>query len=230
MIEISVKTRRRIVESLAIKTNKGQERKWGGEGVQAHGHTWSVPSGSSFLGFHGARGDHLQYLGVIFAEQSGLTGIREGTSNSSPYTGAAAPGINIARSWSLAVKVGLHSTNPVLRACAQLVAFNTTSAAESPASEEILTVLRTVLKYVGNLLDNPQDKRMSQIRLANGFFDRKIGKISGGGGVMQSIGFELTDEGGRMFYVFRKQGVRGGLDRVRYARRALENFLAHFEP
>eukprot|EP00752_Nemacystus_decipiens_P003103 g2874.t1 len=223
--EISVKAGA-LVDSLRIKTSKGQEKKWGGDGGHLQ-QTWRVPAGSSFLGFHGGVGGHLHSLGVTLAETRGDT-----------KTGGS--GRNLLEP---VVKTKLYSTDRVKRACAQFLAFNSTTATgggeggagppgnnPAPAPEEVVTALETMRKYADNLLASPLDPKVSRIRLGNGFFDRKIGRLPGGGGVVRAMGFELADEGGRMHYVFRREGAGGGLQGLRRARQTLVDFVGTLKP
>ena len=132
---------------------------------------------------------------------------------------------------SSVVKTGLYNGDPVSRACAQLLVFNNAPAAGGgdvqgkdgdssviapnkpkvvPGTvKEVVIALETIVKYVDNILASPLDPKFFRIRVANGFFDRKIGGLPGGGGVMRAVGFELADEGGRMHYLFRRDGIRG---------------------
>ncbi|CAN0149633.1 unnamed protein product, partial [Ectocarpus sp. 13 AM-2016] len=214
LTEISVKAGA-IVDSLRVRTNKGREKTWGGAGGHLQ-RTWHVPTGSSFLGFHGGVGGHVHSLGVTLAERGGQA------AGASGETSLALDPV---------VKTNLYAADRVARACAQLLAFNApppgggkagrSSGASSPARrtppppppalEEVVTALETMRKYADNLLASPLDPKVSRIRLANGFFDRKIGRLAGGGGVVRAMGFGLADEGGRMHYVFRRQGAGGGL-------------------
>lgn len=92
---------------------------------------------------------------------------------------------------------------------------------------DIVTALETALKYADNLLKAPLDPRVSRIRLGNGFFDRKIGKLPGGGGLLRAMGFHLmADDERRLQYVFRRSGRAGGLEGLRRARVALAELLA----
>lgn len=128
------------------------------------------------------------------------------------------------------IKAGLYNTDPVFRAFAQLVYFNSmSSSGDCVAREDILNTLRTAVKYAGNLLASPLDEKFSRIRLANRVYDRKIGRFPGGGGVIRAMGFELTDVNGRMHYVFRRQGGKGSLNNLQRAHRTLEKFLSHME-
>ena len=218
------------MDSLRIRTSKGQEKKWGGDGGHRQ-QTWRVPTGSSFLGFHGGVGGHLHSLGVTLAEKGGetKTGGEAGSSS----------GRNLLTS---IVKANLYTADRVKRACAQFLAFNATPAAgdgeddagppgsPSPASEEVVAALETMRKYADNLLASPLDPKVSRIRLGNGFFDRKIGRLPGGGGVVRAMGFELADEGGRMHYVFRREGAGGGLQGLRRARQTLIDFVVGLKP
>lgn len=240
--EISVKAGS-IVDSLRIQTSKGQDKKWGGDGGHRQ-QTWRVPAGSSFLGFHGGVGGHLHSLGVTLAERGGET---DGQPRSS----------SVKNLLTSVVKANLYTADRVKRACAQFLAFNTmppvgggggegdagpnaagSSAAVAssaprdapPASEEVVAALETMRKYADNLLASPLDPKVSRIRLGNGFFDRKIGKLPGGGGVVRAMGFELADEGGRMHYVFRREGASGGLQGLRRARQTLIDFVVALKP
>ncbi|CAM9281638.1 unnamed protein product [Ectocarpus sp. 8 AP-2014] len=229
LTEISVKAGA-IVDSLRVRTNKGREKTWGGAGGHLQ-RTWHVPTGSSFLGFHGGVGGHVHSLGVTLAERGGQAAGASGESSL-----ALDP----------VVKTNLYAADRVARACAQFLAFNApppgggkagrSAAASSPAPrtppppapalEEVVTALETMRKYADNLLASPLDPKVSRIRLANGFFDRKIGRLAGGGGVVRAMGFGLADEGGRMHYVFRRQGAGGGLGGLRRARQTLIDLAA----
>lgn len=217
MTEISVKAGA-LVDSLRIQTSKGQEKKWGGDGG-AKQQTWRVPTGSSFLGFHGGVGGHLHSLGVTLAETGGETGGKSGSTSGDNFLTSG-------------VKVNLYAADRVKRACAQFLAFNITSppGTPTPVPEEVVTALETMRKYADNLLASPLDPKVSRIRLGNGFFDKKIGKLPGGGGVIRAMGFELADEGGRMHYVFRRDGAGGGLQGLRRARQTLMDFVAALKP
>lgn len=228
--EVSVKAGC-VVDSLSIQTSKRQEKKWGGDGGDRQ-QTWRVPAGSSFLGFHGGVGGHLHSLGVTLAVRGGEIDRQAGSSR----------GKNVL---TPVVKANLYTADRVKRACAQFLAFNAARVAGGgegdtavgspgnptpPAPEEVVTALETMLKYAGNLLGSPLDPKMSRIRLGNGFFDRKIGRLPGGGGVVRAMGFELADEGGRMHYVFRREGAGGGLEGLRRARQTLIDFVAALKP
>eukprot|EP00903_Cladosiphon_okamuranus_P017573 g16186.t1 len=229
--EISVKAGS-LVDSLRIQTSKGQEKKWGGDGGDRQ-QTWRVPAGSSFVGFHGGVGGHLHNLGVTLAERGGEL---DGQAGSSSGRNVLTP----------LVKANLYTVDRVKRACAQFLAFNNAPVAvgggegdtavgspgnpNPPALEEVATALTTMLRYADNLLASPLDPKMSRIRLGNGFFDRKIGRLPGGGGVVRAMGFELADEGGRMHYVFRREGAGGGLEGLRRARQNLIDFVAALKP
>lgn len=241
LTEISVKAGS-IVDSLHVRTNKGQEKKWGGDGGHLQ-QTWHIPTGSLFLGFHGGVGGHLHSLGVTLAEKGGETDAQARSSG----------GENLLTS---VVKTNLYTADRVMRACGQFLAFNTTaatggegddtagpdgagsSAVASSAPEnaplvapaEVVTALETMRKYADNLLASPLDPKVSRIRLANGFFDRKIGRLPGGGRVIRAMGFELADEGGRMHYVFRRKGAGGGLEELRRARQTLIDLVAGLKP
>lgn len=212
LTEISVKAGA-LVDSVLVRTSKGQEKKWGGNGGNFH-ETWRIPSGSSFLGFHGGWGGHIHCLGVTLAEQGGKAQGLSSTGTTSTFL-------------SPIVKATLYSANPVTRACAQLLAFNVSSKqkAEQAVSEEVITALETMRKYADNLLASPLDPKVSRVRLGNGFFDRKIGRLPGGGGVIRAMGFELADEDGRMHYVFRRGEAGGGLPRLRIARQTLNDLV-----
>lgn len=219
--EISVKAGS-IVDSLRVQTSKGQEKKWGGDGGHRQ-QTWRMPAGSSFLGFHGGVGGHLHSLGVTLAEKEGPTAGQAGSSGGGGGEKILTP----------VVKANLYTADRVKRACAQFLAFNNTTSAPGsppPASEEVVTALETMRKYADNLLASPLDPKVSRIRLANGFFDRKIGKLPGGGGVVRAMGFELADEGGRMHYVFRREGPGGGLQGLRRARQTLMEIVVALKP
>lgn len=230
MTEVSVKVGS-LVDSLHVRTSKGQEKKWGGGGGELK-QTWRVSSGDSFVGFHGGLGGHMHSLGVILAAEGGRAPGRPlSEEHDSPFS-------------SSPVMAALYSKDPVSRACAQLLAFNATSrekrggeGCSSPsalsqpkstplASDEVITALETARKYADNLLASPLNPRVSQIRLANGYFDRKIGRIPGGSGVIRAMGFEVTDEEGQMHFVFRRQGPGGGLAGIKRARQVLTDFLA----
>lgn len=220
MTEVSIKTGERIVESLKIKTNKGRENKWGSDLGVAQEHTWSIPSGKTFLGFHGGRSHHLQNLGVILVEQGGATEVEENSTKSCSEGSSLSP----------ILKAGLYNTDPVLRAFSQLMSFNSMSSSDDcVAREDILNALRTALKYAGNLLASPLNEKFSRIRLANRFYDRNIGKFPGGGGVIRAMGFELTDVNGRMHYVFRRHRGNGNLNDLQRAHRTLVKILSHME-
>lgn len=226
--EISVKAGS-LVDSLRIKTSKGQDKKWGGDGGD-HEQTWRLPTGSSFLGFHGGVGGHLHSLGVTLAERGG-----------DETTGGLAGSSSGKKLLTSVVKANLYTADRVKRACAKFLAFNATAGGgedgtgppgnQPPlASEEVVTALETMRKYADNLLASPLDPKVSRIRLGNGFFDRKIGRLPGGGGVVRAMGFELADEGGRMHYVFRREGAGGGLQGLRRARQTLIDVVAALKP
>lgn len=222
-----------IVDSLHVRTSKGREKKWGGDGGELQ-QTWRVPVGSSFLGFHGGVGGHIHCLGVNLEEQGDQT---EGSADTNVR----------ATAWPFlpeAVAANLYSADPVARACAQFLAFNATPATTGKGSDggssvtgsleadvtplfaaEVVTALETARKYADNLLGSPLDPRFSRIRLANGFFDRKLGRLPGGGGIIRAMGFELTDQEGRMHYVFRRHGEGGGLEGLRRARQRLNELV-----
>lgn len=237
--DISVRTGA-IVDSLCIRTSKDREHKWGGDGgdrVQ----TWRVSAGGSFLGFHGGIGGHIHSLGVNIDGRSDQNGEISNT--------VVSP-----TDWSFLPKVAttsLYSADPVARACAQFLAFNYATPAttekgspdgdnsvagssearvESPFSAEMVTALETARKYADNLLGSPLDPRFSRIRLANGFFARKLGGLPGGGGIIRAMGFELTDEEGRMHYVWRRNGAGGGLEGLRGARQTLNELVTALKP
>lgn len=246
LTEISVKSGS-IVDSLHVRTNKGQEKKWGGDGGGLQ-QTWHIPTGSLFLGFHGGVGGHLHSLGVTLAEKGGAGIDAQATSSGGDIL---VPSV---------VKTSLYTANRVMRACGQFLAFNImppatagggdtqagpdgagSSAAVAVASSlaqekaplapaEVVTALETMRKYADNLLASPLDPKVSRIRLANGFFDRKIGRLPGGGRVVRAMGFELADEGGRMHYVFRRRGAGGGLEELRRARQTLIDVVAGLKP
>lgn len=211
-----------LVDSLQVRTSMGREKKWGGDGGEST-RTWKVPDGSTFLGFHGGVGGHIHCLGVTLSERVGQS--QEQTGNVTKETPwALSPSSSI-------VKTNLYNSDPVSRACALLLAFNSTPPTDKSADEEkvdasIVTALETARKYADNLLASPLDPKVSRIRLANGFFDRKIGRLSGGGGVIRAMGFRLADEGGRMHYIFRRDGAGGGLEGLRRARQTLTELLA----
>lgn len=227
--EISVKAGS-VVDSLHLRTSKGREKTWGGDGGELQ-QTWCIPAGSSFLGFHGGVGGHVHCLGVTIAEEGGQL---RGQLRRKDFL-------------SSVVTTNLYNADPVRRACSQLLAFNATtvnsgrsetggdedsSATTSSepivapvAGEAVITVLETARKYADNLLASPLDPRVSRIRLANGFFDRKIGRLPGGGGIIRAMGFELADEEGRMHYVFRRKGPGGGLEGLRRARQTLTELV-----
>lgn len=198
------------MDSLRIQTSNGQEMKWGGDGG-ARQQTWRVPTGSSFLGFHGGVGGHLHSLGVTLSERGGETAEQAGSGSGEI-------------SLTPVVKANLYTADRVKRACAQFVAFN------AAAAEGVVTALETMRKYADNLLASPLDPKVSRIRLGNGFFDRKIGRLPGGGSVVRAMGFELADEGGRMHYVFRREGAGGGLQGLRRARQTLVDFVVALKP
>ena len=219
--EISIKAGS-LVDSLLIRTNKGKEKKWGGDGGHLQ-RTWRVPTGSSFLGFHGGVGGHLHSLGVTLAWQGGNTAAAA-TDRHAGGT-AAGGGENLL---TPVVKANLYSADRVRRACAQFLAFNATPPS---APESVAAALATMLKYADNLLAAPLDPKVSRIRLANGFFDRKIGRLPGGGGVIRAMGFELAaDDEGRLHYVFRRGGAGGGLEGLRGARQTLSDVAASLKP
>ncbi|CAN0115449.1 unnamed protein product [Ectocarpus sp. 12 AP-2014] len=126
LTEISVKAGA-IVDSLRVRTNKGREKTWGGAGGHLQ-RTWHVPTGSSFLGFHGGVGGHVHSLGVTLAERGGQAAGASGESSL-----ALDP----------VVKTNLYAADRVARACAQFLAFNApppgggkagrSAAASSPA-------------------------------------------------------------------------------------------------
>lgn len=223
LTEITVKAGA-IVDSLRVRTSKGREKAWGGAGGDLH-RTWRIPTGSSFLGFHGGVGGHVHSLGVTLAE-------RGGQAEASGESSLALDPV---------VKTNLYAADRVARACAHFLALNIpppgggkaggSAAASSPsprtpALEEVVTALETMRKYADNLLASPLDPKVSRIRLANGFFDRKIGRLAGGGGVVRAMGFELANEGGRMHYVFRREGAGGGLGGLRRARQTVIDLAA----
>lgn len=236
LTEVSVKCGD-LVDSLCVRTSKGRERKWGGDGGSVE-KVWRISEGSSFLGFHGGMGGHIHSLGVTLAEEGSPKS--EGNGALRHATQARAGGLAL----SSVVKTSLYNGNPVSRACAQLLAFNDARAAgggdggvkggdgsaitppEPKAlpgtAKELVVALETILKYADNILASPLDPKFSRIRLANGFFDRKIGGLAGGGGVMRAVGFELADEGGRMHYLFRREEIRG----LRRTRQTLADIVA----
>ena len=226
-----------IVDSLRVRTSKGREKKWGGDAGHVE-KTWRIPEGSSFLGFHGGMGGHIHSLGVIVAEESSPKS--EDNDALRHAVQARAGGLVL----SSVVKTSLYNGDPVSRACAQLLAFNDAPAAgggdeggtggdcsvivpSDPKTvpgiaKEVVVALETILKYADNILASPLDPKFSRIRVANGFFHRKIGGLPGGGGVMRAVGFELADEGGRMHYIFPRDGIRG----LRRARQTLADIVA----
>lgn len=230
LTEISVKCGH-LVDSLRVRTSKGREKKWGGDGGGVE-KTWRIPEGSSFLGFHGGMGGHIHSLGVTLAEKSAPQ------SEDNPQANAG--GLVL----TSVMKTSLYSGDPVSRACAQLLAFNDAPAAgggdegrkgddipvvapsESQVvpstAKEVVVALETIVKYADNILVSPLDPKFSRIRVANGFFDRKIGVLPGGGGVMRAVGFQLADEGGQMHYLFRRDRMRG----LRRARQTLADLVA----
>lgn len=218
--EVSVKAGS-LVDSLLVRTSKGKEKKWGGDGGHLQ-HTWHVPAGSSFLGFHGGVGGHLHNLGVTLAIQGGGGGGGEGLAAAGRHAGGSVLLTPV-------VKANLYSADRVRRACAQFLAFNAAPTPSAAAPESVTAALRTCLKYADNLLGSPLDPKVSRIRLANAFFDRKVGRLPGGGGVIRAMGFELAaDDGGVLHYVFRRGGA--GLEGLQRARRTLVEVLAALEP
>lgn len=218
-----------LLDSLLIKTNLGQEKSWGGKGGSTR-RTWHVPSGYSFIGFHGGVGGHLHSLGVIL-EQTGGQAEKAG----SEATSLAAPGSSCTvKQWvpSRNILSNLYSPDPVRRACAKLMAFNQTPGASEGEDAEasgkaVVVALETAAKYADNLLASPSDPRVSRIRLGNKFFDRNIGRLSGGGGVMRALGFRLSENEGRMQYVFDddKTPWGDGLVGLKRARQTLADVL-----
>lgn len=230
------------MDNLHVQTNKGREKKWGGNGG-GDPQSWHAPPGCALVGFHGGKGGHLHSLGVIFVEQGveavvGSNDTEEGPPAPSPddssQTGPKANGNGSFLS-SRVVSL-LYSPDPVSRACAQLLALHSTPKAsegggDKAAKAEIISALETAQKYADNLLASPLDPRVSRIRLGNGFFDRKIGRLAGGGGVMRAMGFRLVDEEGRMQYVFRREQAPGGsgLAGLRRARATLSKLSSELK-
>lgn len=254
-----------LLDSLKVRTNKGREKKWGGDGGDTL-HTWHISEGQTFVGFHGGMGGHIHSLGVTLAEQcvppqGGNDQMVDAEAfATTPGSTGATPRTDQWCSVS-GVTANLYSNDPVRRAYAQLFAYNTTT---TPASleaasggddttvaagvdtevtsgtangkpeyagfEEVSTAVETAWKYADNLCNSPLDRRMSRIRLGNGYFDRKIGRVAGGGGLMRALGFRLrADEDGRMQYVFVREGREGGgggLGELRRARATLRDILA----
>ena len=235
LTEISVKCGD-IVDSLRVRTSKGREKKWGGDGGSVE-KTWRIPEGSSFLGFHGGMGGHIHSLGVTLAEEGGPKSEDAALRSA---TLVEAGGFVL----SSVMKTSVYSGDPVSRACAQLLALSgaqavggggegrkgeDSSVVTPPESQvvpgtakEVVVALETIVKYVDNILASPLDPKFSRIRVANGFFDRKIGGLPGGGGVMRAVGFKLADDGGRMHYIFRRDRMRG----LRRARQTLADMVA----
>ncbi|CAM9519794.1 unnamed protein product, partial [Choristocarpus tenellus] len=205
-----------IIDHLRIKTSRGQEKRWGGGGGGTEV-VWPVPANQAFIGFHGGVGGHMHSLGIATivagGEESALANVM----------------------LSESVLRMLYSTDKVKRAVAQLLALQETheplatslgtcdrtemevemgGAKSTAAEEDALTLCRLACKvavrtariYVAKLLASPSDPLLSRIRLGNNFFDRKIGCLLGGGGLMRALGFEAISEGGQVFYVHQKDG------------------------
>jgi len=93
-----------------------------------------------------------------------------------------------------------------------------TEAANS--AEEVGELLRTVIMYVGNVLDNESDERFRSIRAANPGFTKRVASRKGGAELMEACGFKREDRGGDVFYVAKQGAVTPA------ARYYLADFLA----
>lgn len=236
-----------ILDSLTVRTSSGRQKKWGGDGGGIS-HTWHIPLGCSFLGFHGGLGGHIHSLGVTLAEHKIIVQ-QTGSGSTMPHS----------TDHSLlppTVTINLYCANPVRRSVAQMFAFNARASAIAAERENavaqnatpvppriktsevsvvgaegivIVTALETALKYADNLLKSPLDQRVSRIRLANGYFHRKIGGLPGGGGLMRAMGFRLIADEGHLQYVFQREAAGGGLTGLRRARVVLAAMLAEFK-
>lgn len=239
-----------LVDSLTIRTNKGREKTWGGGGGDTS-ELFHASPGYAFVAFHGGLGGHLHSLGVTFVEQGGDEDAHlksgEAESLAAPQERANLSSYNQRSFLSADVVSNLYSPDPVRRACAQILASNTTTptmegiegiaAGEvsvgggSKTIEGVMIALETARQYADNLLASPLDPRVSSIRLGNGFFDRKIGRLAGGGRLMRAMGFRLSDKGGVMYYVFERAGAGGGmkLDELRRTRQTLTDVLGELK-
>lgn len=229
-----------VVDSLAIRTTTGVERRWGGKG--GHGsHTWRIPANTSLLGFHGGVGGHVHCLGVIVAEQGGESGPKQGDINPTHRFLPQVPRCNAST-----LITNLYSGVSVRRIYVLLLVLNpqsrdnTNSAANSnPAAaafgnvpqdiDAVHIALKVAVKYADNLLATPLEPRVSHIRIANNFFCRKIGQLAGSGLLMNALGFEAAEDGGHLQYVFRRNGAGRGLVSLRNARQALADIVEQLD-
>lgn len=60
---------------------------------------------------------------------------------------------------------------------------------------EFITATKTLLTFVGNVLDNPSEAKYRKVRVANPGFNAKLGRLAGGIDAMQAFGFAKEEDG-----------------------------------
>ena len=56
------------------------------------------------------------------------------------------------------------------------------------------TCLKTISVYTGNVVKDPNEPKFQSINLANEAFQKRVGKINGGLGILKGFGFEVDNE------------------------------------
>ncbi|CAM9368889.1 unnamed protein product [Chrysoparadoxa australica] len=179
IVEVTIKAGR-LVTGVSLKTNSGREIQWGKCSGPEGGDTTTTVAfegATLFCGFHGGFGGHLHHLGAVTLEARSRT---EGL--------LSAPD-SIVRL--------LYGGSALSRALAFMQHSN------GDVGETALgKAIEAALKYAGNIVANPSSEKCSRVRCGNAYFERSIGQLIGGGGLMAALGFRLLVEGGEMFWIF----------------------------
>lgn len=94
--------------------------------------------------------------------------------------------------------------------------------------EEAREVLDTVLLYVGNILDNPEEDKFKVLKQGNSALQRRVLSKTGGRELLMNLGFEALDnaQGEAIFKLKDSLPPHPGPSWFPAARRALQTFLA----
>ena len=61
---------------------------------------------------------------------------------------------------------------------------------------EFITSVKTLLTFVGNVVNHPGDSKYARVRTTNATFQSRLGRHPGGVAAMEAFGFKRVDEGG----------------------------------
>ncbi|KAK9791864.1 hypothetical protein WJX73_008748 [Symbiochloris irregularis] len=66
--------------------------------------------------------------------------------------------------------------------------------AHAGEDERIKTCWATLMKYCGNIAQNPAEEKFRRIRLSNAAFQTRVGSVTGGIDFLKTLGFDLVSE------------------------------------